>query len=305
MGRLFPAVLIAALAAPVQAQSPSPGPVFSAVLDEVHVTVTVQDDEGRLVTGLRAEDFVVLENGRPQKVELFGRAVEEGQEEAMALDLGLLMDTSESMLKELKLSQQAATRFLESIPRARDLVTIFFDDDIRISRYDSENQQGLFERIHALKGGGYTALYDAISVYLSRVRDTSGRKVLVLFTDGEDSRSAVNLHEIVKLVRASPVVIYSVAFNGSSSPGSPRALKARAILDQLAVISGGHVFQPRTSRDLPRIYDRILEELSGQYVLGYVSSDARRDGKFRKIKVEVARKDVRVRHRSGYFAPDK
>ena len=285
-------------------QPPSPTPVFPTALDEVHVTVTVQDEAGRLITGLRAEDFVVLEEGRPQKVELFARAVEPGQEDAMALDLGLLMDTSQSMLKELKLSQEAAVRFLDSIPRARDLVTIFFDDDIRISRYDSENQQGLFERIHALKGGGNTALYDAISVYLSRVQDTGGRKVLVLFTDGEDSRSAVSLSELNKLVRASPVAIYSVAFTGSLAPASSRGLKARAILDQLAEVSGGQVFSPRTSKDLPTIYDRILAELKGQYVLGYVSDDPRRNGKFRKIKVEVARKDVRIRHRSGYYAPE-
>jgi Ca-activated chloride channel family protein len=286
------------------AQAPSPTPVFPTALDEVHVTVTVQDEAGRLLTGLRPEEFVVLEEGRPQKVELFARAVEPGQEAAMALDLGLLMDTSQSMLKELKLSQEAAVRFLDSIPRARDLVTIFFDDDIRISRYDSENQQGLFERIHALKGGGNTALYDAISVYLSRVQDSGGRKVLVLFTDGEDSRSAVSLPELNRLVRGSPVAIYSVAFTGSLSPASSRGLKARAILDQLAEVSGGMVFSPRTSRDLSTIYDRILDDLKGQYVLGYVSDDTRRNGKFRKIKVEVARKGVRIRHRSGYFAPD-
>jgi Ca-activated chloride channel family protein len=297
-------VLALILAAAAAVQAPPSDPIFPTALDEVHVTVTVQDESGRLIAGLRPEDFVVLEEGRPQKVELFGRAVEPGQENAMALDLGLLMDTSQSMLKELKLSQEAAVRFLDSIPRARDLVTIFFDDDIRISRYDSENQQGLFERIHSLKGGGNTALYDAISVYLSRVRDTGGRKVLVLFTDGEDSRSAVSLSELTRLVRASPVVIYAVAFTGTMSPSSSRGLKARAILDQLAVVSGGRVFAPRTSRDLPGIYDRILDELKGQYVLGYVSDDLRRDGRFRRIKVEVARKDVRVRHRSGYFAPE-
>jgi Ca-activated chloride channel family protein len=302
-----PGVLSFLLLALTAAAAPRPradDPVFPTALEEIHLTVTVQDEEGRLVTGLRPEDFVVLEEGRPQKVELFGRGVEKGQEEAMALDLGLLMDTSQSMLKELKLSQEAAVRFLDSIPRARDLVTIFFDDDIRISRYDSENQQGLFERIHTLKGGGNTALYDAISVYLSRVRDSTGRKVLVLFTDGEDSRSAVSLQELTRLVRASPVTIYSVAFTGSLSPASSRGLKARAILDQLADVSGGRVFAPRTSRDLPTIYDHILDELKGQYVLGYVSDDPRRDGKFRRIKVEVARKDVRVRHRSGYFAPE-
>ncbi|HEX9202429.1 MAG TPA: hypothetical protein VF964_00585, partial [Vicinamibacteria bacterium] len=81
------------------------------------------------------------------------------------------MDTSESMKAQIRLSQQSAVRFLESIPRARDLLLIFFDQDIRLSRYNDENQQGLFERILGMKGSGNTALYDAISVYLSRIAD--------------------------------------------------------------------------------------------------------------------------------------
>jgi len=116
------------------ADRPAPAPVFPTKLEEVHLTVVVRDATGHLVSNLKPDDFTVLENGRPQRVQLFGRAVEPGQEETLALDLGLLMDTSASMLQQLKLSQEAAVRFLESIPRARDLVTIFFDDDIRLSR---------------------------------------------------------------------------------------------------------------------------------------------------------------------------
>ena len=146
--------------------------------------------------------------------------------EALALDLGLLLDTSSSMLKELKLSQEAASRFLEAIPRARELYTIFFDEDIRVSRYDSENQQGLFDRIHAAKGGGNTALYDAIAVYFSRVQDGTGRKVLVLFTDGEDTRSALDFTDVVKLVRSGRVTIYAIAF-GMHGGGTSRTLRPR------------------------------------------------------------------------------
>ena len=207
--------------------------------------MTVRDAAGRLVSDLKSEDFVVLENGRPQRVQLFARAVEPGQEDALALDLGLLMDTSASMLQQLKLSQEAAVRFLESIPRARDLVTIFFDDDIRLSRYNSENQQGLFERIAEAKGGGDTALYDAISVYLSRVQDASGRKVLVLFTDGEDTRSALGpRRRPCELIRSSGVTIYPIAFTGGFAPGSTRALRSKSVLDQMAELTGGAVYTP-------------------------------------------------------------
>jgi VWFA-related protein len=174
-------LLVLAAGAPAQQ---SGAPVFAVGTDVVHVTVSVRDAKGNLVGDLAAEDFAIYENGRLQTLQLCARAVEPGQEDALSLNLGLLLDTSESMLKELKLSQEAAIRFLENIPRARDLLTIFFYQDIRISRYDSENQQGLFERI--LRLVRHTALYDAIAVYLSRVQDSAGRKVLVLLSDGED-----------------------------------------------------------------------------------------------------------------------
>jgi Ca-activated chloride channel family protein len=299
---LAAAVACAALVA-AGADRPGPAPIFPTQLEEVHLTVTVRDATGRLVSDLKPGDFTVLENGRPQRVQLFGRAVEPGQEEALALDLGLLMDTSASMLQQLKLSQEAAVRFLESIPRARDLVTIFFDDDIRLSRYNSENQQGLFERIADAKGGGDTALYDAISVYLSRVQDSSGRKILVLFTDGEDTRSALGLGEVLQLIRSSGVTIYPIAFTAGFSPGSARALRSKSVLEQMAELTGGMVFSPRSSKDLAGIYARILLELQAQYVLGYVSDDPARDGKFRRLKVDVPGKGLRVRHRAGYFAP--
>jgi Ca-activated chloride channel homolog len=299
-------VLLAALGAAASAPAQqSPPPVFSVEAEAVNVTVTVRDEKGKLVTDLTRADFEVFEEGRLQKVHVFARAFEPGQDETLALDLGLLLDTSTSMLQELKLSQQAAARFLETVPRARELFTIFFDEEIRLSRYDSENQQGLFDRIHAAKGGGNTALYDAIAVYLSRVQDASGRKVLVIFSDGQDSKSSLNLDEVLRLLRAGSVTVYSIGFMGGFRPGSPDALKSRAFLQQVSDLTGGQVFTPQKSADLAEIYRKIIEELEAQYVLGF-SSEGAADGKFRRLRVEVKRKGLKVRHRSGYtrYAPD-
>lgn len=289
---------------PSPAPRASPGSVFPVDLEEVHVSLSVRDARGKVVTALTANDFEVTEDGRPQTIQLFARGIDEGQDsaaarEALALDLGLLLDTSSSMLEELKLSQEAASRFLEAIPRARELYTIFFDEDIRVSRYDSENQQGLFDRIHAAKGGGNTALYDAIAVYLSRVQDAPGRKVLVLFTDGEDTRSALSFTDVVKLVRSGRVTIYAIAF-GMTGGSSSRSLRPRAVLEQLAAMTGGQVFTPRSSRDLAGIYDRILEDLAAQFVVGYISDNPSRDERFRKIKVTAKVRGLTVRHRTGY-----
>jgi Ca-activated chloride channel family protein len=281
----------------------APPPVFKAGTDVVNLTVAVRDAEGHLIPDLSPEDFAIYEDGRRQPVQLFAPAFRPGQEEALALDLGLLLDTSESMAKEIKLTQEAACRFLEAIPRARDLMTIFFDQDIRISRYDSEHQQGLFERILDAQASGNTALYDAIAVYLSRMQDTAGRKVLVVLTDGEDTTSGLSLSEVLDLVRSSPVTIYTIAFPGEYTVGSNRALSARSFLKHLADMSGGDVFTPLASKDLPGIYEKILDELAAQYVLGFVSDNPKRDGKFRKLRVEVAGKGLKVRHRPGYYGP--
>ena len=290
-----------------QKPTATPAPLtFSADTGVVNLTVTVLDKEGNLVTNLEAQDFQVFEDGRPQRVEFFGRAQDRETDattsRALVLDLGLLMDTSESMLKELKLSQQAVIRFIESVPRARDLVMIFFDQDIQVSRYQSEQQQGLFERIQSQKGGGWTALYDAIAVYISRAEDTSGRKILVLFTDGEDSRSSTTQGEVMKLVRGSNVTMYSIAFGQAFRPGSTRGLQAKAFLQALASTTGGDIFTPSSFRDLPLIYEKIQTQLGAQYVIGFSSDNLKRDGKFRKLRVEAADPELRVRHREGYYS---
>ena len=272
------------IAAPAAAQKP---PVFPVGLDLVNVTVTVRDARGGLVSDLQEQDFEILEDGRPQKVLLFAPASSPEERKELALNLGMLFDTSESMRKDLKLSQQSAVRFLDAIPRARDLVLVFFDRDIRLSRYSSENQQGIFERILETQGGGETALLDAITVYISRVADTPGRKVLVLFTDGDDTTSRIPAQEVLRLVRSTEVTIYPVAFMGGQRPNSAAALRARSLLHALADATGGRVFEPAASKELAAIYQSILDELGSQYVLGYVSDNLNRDGKYRSIVVRA------------------
>jgi Ca-activated chloride channel family protein len=282
---------------------PDKPPVFKAEIDVVNIAVTVRDAQGQLVPDLQPDDFVIYEDDKPQQLEVFARASEPGQNDALALDLGMLFDTSESMAHQMKLTRDSALRFLDAIPRARDLLVVFFDHDIRVSRYDSEHQQGLIERILDMKGGGNTALYDAIAVYLARVEDSHGRKVLVLFSDGEDSKSALGLAEVVGLVRSSNVTVHAVSFAGSSfSLGSNRYLSARAFLAHLAELTGGDIYSPNSPRDLPGIYQKILDGLAGQYVLGFISDNLRRDGKYRKIRIEMSDKgrSLKLRHRVGY-----
>lgn len=302
-----PSTIVLVLSLPVPGASAAdqtpPPPTFAGETEVVNLTVTVRDASGRLVSDLAPADFSIYEEGRPQILQVFAPTSQPTEDDALALDVGLLLDTSASMAKHIKLTQEAALRFLDAIPRPHELLTIFFDQDIRISRYDSEHQQGLFERIAEARASGGTALYDAIAVYLSRVQASQARRVLVLLTDGEDTNSALSLSELLQLVRSSRVTIYSIAFPGEYAVGGPRAMAARGILRSLAQMTGGDVFEPTASKDLRKIYDRILDELSAQYVLGFRSDDGRHDGRYRKLKVRLKRKDLKIRHRDGYYVP--
>jgi Ca-activated chloride channel homolog len=288
------------------AQAPPPAPVFTSETGLINIVVTVQDERGHPLADLQADDFKVFEDGQPRPIVLFARATAEDSalagaaDENLVVDAGLLLDTSESMKTPLKLAQEAAIRFLDSVPRARDLLTIFFDQDIRLSRYDSEHQQGLFERILESEAAGHTALYDAIVVYLSRVEDTSGRKVLVLFTDGHDTISKTSQGELRELVRSSAVTIYPISF-AENLPSSERG-HARAFMSSLAEMTGGRMLSPQSSKDLGQIFDKILEELRAQYVIGVKPGADTGDGRFHRLKVEVKREGLQVRHRPGYQA---
>ena len=303
----------------VEAQDPPPFRpkvplTFATEARTVNLTLTVRGLDGKFLRDLTTKDFTVYEDDKPQEIRFFARvfdparADDEGQEGApdpTAIDLGMLFDTSSSMAEVLKLSQNAAASFLESIPRARALTTVFFDSDIRLSKYNSESQQGLFDRIQKAKSGGDTLLRDAIAVYLSRISDDPGRKIVVLFTDGEDSKSLLSITEVKDLVRSSTVTIYPILFGGKYE-NAASGLQARAFMRELADLTGGDVFNPRTFRDLQPIYNGLLDELAAQYVIGYVPQGDPVPGEHR-LRVEVSRPGARVRHRRGYrvAAPEK
>ena len=280
--------------------------IFGTEARTVNLTVTVRGVDGKLLKDLTRKDFTVYEDDKPQDIQFFARVFDpsragddgEGAPDPTAIDLGMLFDTSSSMVDVLKLSQNAASQFLESIPRARALTTVFFDSDIRLSKFNSESQQGLFDRIHKAKSGGDTLLRDAIAVYLSRISDDPGRKIVVLFTDGEDSKSLISTTELKDLVRSSTVTIYPIVFNGKYSDAAS-GLQAKSLMRELAEITGGEVFSPRTFKELQPIYDGLLDELAAQYVIGYIPLGDPLPGEHR-LRVEVDRPRVKPRHRRGY-----
>ena len=162
---------------------------FRSGVDLVNVGVMVLDKRGNFITDLSERDFEVYEEGERQTVSHFSRGGTGA--EAENLRLGLLFDTSGSMHDDIELALTAAIKFLKGLPEAQDITLVDFDTEVRIARYGQPDFPRLVERIRGRKPEGLTALYDALGVYLDGLTELEGRKVLVIYTDGGDTRSAM------------------------------------------------------------------------------------------------------------------
>ena len=151
-------------------------PTFQGGIDLATFGVTVLDRRNELVTGLTREEFEVLEDGRPQRVDLFARG---DGERSPAMHVGLMLDASGSMAMDLKLARSAAIRFLNLLPEAQDVTLVDFDTQVRITKYPQRDFPRLIERIRQRKPDGWTALYDALGTYLDGADQQEGRTVMV------------------------------------------------------------------------------------------------------------------------------
>jgi Ca-activated chloride channel homolog len=273
-------------------------PTFRAGIDLVHFGVTVTDRRGNIITDLEADDFELLEDGTPQMLKVFARGDET---DALDLHVGLLFDTSGSMGEDLKLSRSAAIKFLNTLQDARDMTLVDFDTEVRVAKYGQPDFPRLVERIRNRKPDGWTALYDALGVYLDGATEDTGRTILVLYTDGGDTRSVMSFADTMTLVRASHVTIYAVGFLQHQPSGSKAEQRMR--LQQITEATGGQAFFPMSMKEIEAAYDKIVAQIRGQYSLGYASTNAAMNGHWRKVDIKVKRPGLRIQARKGYFAP--
>jgi Ca-activated chloride channel family protein len=295
-GILIP-ILILAAGGRAEAQA-----VFRAGVDLVHFGVTVVDRKGEPVTGLTAEDFEIRERGTPQTIVQFA-AGDASEAAPPPLHLGVLLDTSGSMSEDIAFARTAAIRFLNTLTFAEDITLVDFDTEVRVARYGQADFPRLVERIRSRKADGWTALYDALGVYLDGASSQEGRKILVLYTDGGDTRSSISFATAVDLLKASDVIVYAIGFL-MNQPASMRT-DLRSRLLRITELTGGQAFFPLTRNDLDGVFERIEREIKAQYTLGYISTDPRMDGSWRTVRIRVVRpelKGARVRTRQGYFA---
>jgi Ca-activated chloride channel family protein len=295
-------VIVTAIGLRAQQPPQSVQPTFRATVDLVNFGVMVVDKQGKPVTGLTADDFEVLENGKKQTLKYFAAGE---PEQAPPLHLGLLLDTSGSMADDLRDARSAAIKFVNALDHAADVTLVDFDTQVRVARFPAADYPRLVERIRERKPDGWTALYDAIGVYLDGAQRQDGQKVLVLYTDGGDTTSSLSFHDMLDLVKASDVTVYAVGY--LEHQGS-RRMQQRFDLERLATTTGGLAYFPGTAKDLEGVFDKIRQELAARYSLGYVSTDARTDGAWRGVEIKLLRRDlkgVKLRTRGGYYAPYK
>jgi Ca-activated chloride channel family protein len=293
------AVLGVVLAAVAVGRAQQP---FRASTDLVELPVVVTDRHGAIVRGLAAEDFEVLEDGRPQRIQVFAEGTVAA---SRALHLGLLLDTSESMQNDLADAMTASIQFVNAVQDSADVTLIDFDSVVRVGRFSPANYPQLFERIRSRKAAGTTALYDAVGIYLEDAMARNGQHVLVMYTDGGDSSSHLVFGKLVDLLRLSAnVVVYTIGYlDGQFGPGR---LQQQVRLSQMAKETGGAAFSPSSAREVAGIYRKILDEMSSRYTIGYISSNRIADGRFRKLRVNLTDpglESAKVRSRTGYYAP--
>lgn len=292
-------VMVLAAAAAVSGQ-----PVFRGGVDLVRFGVTVVDRDGEPVSGLTADDFRVEEEGREQRIAYFSRGLELDSDR-IPLHLGVLFDVSGSMTVDASFAKTAAIRFLRGLDFAADMTLVEFDTQVRVSRFTWADFPRLVERLRGQEAEGMTALYDALGVYLDGAFAQDGRKLLLLYTDGADTRSRLRFGELRDLLRASDVTVHAIGFQ--TGRRNTRQMRERLRLREIAEVTGGRAYFPTSPDDLDEIYRRIRDELEARYSLGYVSSDPTTDGAWRRVTVSLRGRpdldDARIRAREGYFAP--
>lgn len=263
------------------------GAQFSSGVNLVEVYAAVADRAGNPVTGLKRGDFTVLEDGQAQTLTAFA----EGD---FPLSVALGLDRSFSMGRQLPTAVSAARTFLGELRPQDQSMLVGIGSEIEVLAPLSADRPAQMRALSALKPWGTTGLHDAIIESIDQIQSATGRRALVLLSDGSDRYSKATAAEALDRARRSDVMIYPIAL-GRTRP---------ELFAQLAALTGGRSFQPKSTAELNVILRTIANELRHQYLLGYTPSRAivRGEEQWRPITVRVTRADVTVRARDGYLA---
>jgi Ca-activated chloride channel homolog len=298
MSRMSSLVCAIALLAGAMVVAAQDQPVFKSSVRTVPIYATVVDGSGRLVPELDRSDFTILDNGKPADVTLFSN-------ESQPFTAVVMLDTSASMTANLKLLNRAAEQFLlRLLPVDRAQVGAF-NDKIQLSGEFTNDRDALIGALNDLYFGNPTRLNDGIAAGLDALQGIDGRRVVLVFTDGEDTSSRIGFKSVLERARDEEVMVYSIGleseyFNGMRVVKSRPSRDLRKISDE----TGGGYFELLKTADLAPTFTRVAQELRSQYLIGF--APAALDGKVHKLEVKVTRPGMTVRARKSYLAaPDK
>jgi VWFA-related protein len=273
---------------------------IKARTNEVNVVFTVTDKHGKRITDLKQADFRFLDDNKPpEEIRSFHA------EANLPLQVGLLVDASNSVRDRFKFEQESAIEFLNQTVRHGydSAFVVGFDATPEVTQDFTDSSEKLGHGVRELRPGGGTAMYDAIyfacrDKLIKAPKGTPVRRAIILLSDGEDNLSHVTREEAIEMAQRAEAVIYTISTNvsGTKGPGDK-------VLERIADATGGKAFFPFQIRDVVNAFAEIQEELRSQYAVSYKPADFKADGHYRTIEIVANdRKNFRVRARRGWYA---
>ncbi len=269
-------------------------PIFRAGTQIVPLYVTVTDKQKRLVPYLEQADFEIIDNKKPQEITFFDN-------QTQPITVIVMLDTSASMTPSLDLLKAGAEQFLlRLLPEDQGRVGAF-NDKIEFSPEFTSHRESLISALGDLDFGNPTRLYDAVDESLDRLLGIPGRRVILVFTDGDDTDSRVGLGKVLDRARAEEVMVYAIGLESDYFNGVRRVRsKPDRGLKKLAEETGGGYFELERTDELGPTFTRVAQELHSQYVLGFTPDQL--DGKVHKLEVKVGRPGMSARARKSYMS---
>src|SRR5271166_1364622 len=272
-----------------------------STVNEVNVVFTVTDKHGHYVKDLKKENFKVVDDNKPASDIRSFHA-----ETNLPLEVGLLVDASNSVRDRFKFEQEAATEFLNQTirPRYDEAFVIGFDVTPEVTQDFTDNTEKLSIGVRSLRPGGGTAMYDALyfacrDKLMKAQHNGPVRRAIILLSDGEDNLSHVTREEAIEMAQRADVIVYTISTNVTGSHGA-----GDKVLERIADATGGRAFFPFQIRDVANAFAEIQDELRSQYAVSYKPADFKADGHYRTIEIVASdRKNLHVRARRGYYAP--
>ncbi|MGA3087682.1 MAG: VWA domain-containing protein [Terriglobales bacterium] len=272
---------------------------FKKTVNEVRVVFTVTDRHGRYIKDLKSNDFRVIDDKRPAELRSFR------SETDLPLQVGLLVDASNSVRDRFKFEQDAAIEFLNSIirPNYDTAFVVGFDATPEVTQDFTDSTEHLSTGVRMLRAGGGTAMYDALyfacrDKLLKQEQTGPVRRAIILLSDGEDNLSHVTREEAIDMAERADVIVYTISTNISGMKGN-----GDKVLERIAEATGGRAFFPFQMREMSDAFQSIQEELRSQYWVSYRPANFATDGRYRTIEILAQEKGLKVRTRRGYYAP--